>query len=68
MTVKSHEIPIVDGEITIFDWLNPVASTLETEEKILEQLTPTRARYRVFARDAAAKETEKFYGATWHPA
>lgn len=31
-------------------------------EKILEQLTPTRARYRVFARDVAAKETEKFYG------
>eukprot|EP00435_Cladocopium_sp_Y103_P071378 s163_g37.t1 len=31
-------------------------------EKILEQLTPARARYRVFARDVAAKETEKFYG------
>lgn len=30
--------------------------------KILEQLTPSQARYRVFARDVATNATEKFYG------
>ncbi|CAK9006939.1 Insulin-degrading enzyme (Insulin protease) (Insulinase) (Insulysin) [Durusdinium trenchii] len=37
-------------------------SLLKAIDHILEQLTPERARYRVFAKDVAPKQSEKWYG------
>lgn len=37
-------------------------SLLKAIDHILEQLTPERARYRVFAKDVAPEQSEKWYG------
>ena len=37
-------------------------SLLKAIDHILEQLTPERARHRVFAKDVAPKQSEKWYG------